>query len=166
MSGAETSTTGTANVSTLNGAKLSNVAAAEVLRRLRRFLIVLALFLFGGALVELWLVGHTEDVIQWLAFALAGAGALSVTLTLFHFSRATVRLLRVCMLVIVLGSLFGMYEHVSGNIALAREVQPNSTTAQLFWRGLQGGNPLLAPGVLAVAAVLALSATYRYDVKT
>ncbi len=152
--------------SNVGGADVSPVGPGEVLRRLRRFLLVLVLFLFGGALVELWLVGHTEDPIQWIAFALAGAGALSVTLTLFHFGSATVRLLRVCMLVIALGSLFGMYEHFTGNVGLAREVQPNSTATQLFWRGLQGGNPLLAPGVLAVAAVLALSATYRYEITT
>lgn len=157
---------GTAKASTTGASDVSPVGAADVLRRLRTFLLVLCLFLFGGALVELWLVGHTADVIQLLAFALAGVGALSVALTLFHFGRTTVRILRVSMLVVVLGSLFGMYEHFNGNLALAREVQPNSTTAQLFWRGLQGGNPLLAPGVLAVAAVLALSATYRYEVTT
>ena len=138
--------------------------AAEVLRRLRRFLLVLSIFLFGGALVELWLVGHTEKTVQWIAFVLAGAGALAATVVLFHSSRATTRVLRVCMLVVVLGSIFGMYQHVSGNVAFAREVKPNSSTTELFWRGLQGGNPLLAPGVLAVAAVLALSATYRYEV--
>lgn len=157
-SGAEVSNSGTAGS--------SPVGAADVLRRLRTFLLVLGLFLFGGALVELWLVGHTKEVIQWIAFALAGAGALSVTMTLFHLGPATVRLLRVCMLVVALGSLFGMYEHVSGNVAFAREVKPNSSTTELFWRGLQGGNPLLAPGVLAVAAVLALSATYRFEVTT
>lgn len=140
--------------------------SAEVLRRLRRFLLVLALFLFGGAVVELWLVGHTEDWIQLIAFALAGAGALAVLLVVFRFNSATVRILRVCMIAIVLGSLFGMYEHFTGNVDLAREVQPNSATARLFWRGLQGGNPLLAPGLLAVAALLAISATYRYDVSS
>ncbi|MFN2500063.1 MAG: hypothetical protein ABR557_13350 [Pyrinomonadaceae bacterium] len=82
------------------------------------------------------------------------------------FKALPVRILRVCMPVVVLGSLFGMYQHVSGNVAFAREVKPNSSTTELVWRGLQGGNPLLAPGVLAVAAVLALSATYRYEVVT
>ena len=142
------------------------MTASEVLRRLRKFLLVLALSLFLGALVELWLVGHTKEFVQWIAFALAGAGALTVMLVLFRLSPATVRVLRVCMLVVALGSLFGIYQHVSGNVAFAREIHPDSSTSQLFWRGLQGGNPLLAPGVLAVAAVLALSATYRYEVTT
>jgi hypothetical protein len=140
------------------------MTAAEILSRLRRFLLLLSLFLFGGALIELWLVGHTKELVQWIAFALAGAGAFTLLLVLFRLSPATVRILRVCMLLVVLGSMFGMYEHFSGNVAFAREIQPDSTTSRLFWRGLQGGNPLLAPGVLGVAAILALSATYRYEV--
>ena len=141
-----------------------DVTAAEILRRLRKFLLLLSLFLFGGALIELWLVGHTKELVQWIAFALAGAGAFTLLVVLFHLSPATVRILRVCMLLVVLGSVFGMYEHLSGNVAFAREIQPNATTGHLFWRGLQGANPLLAPGVLAIASLLALAATYRYEV--
>ncbi len=138
--------------------------AAEVLRRLRRFLLLLSLALFIGALVELWLVEHTQDLIQWLAFALAGAGALATLLAMLRPGRASVRVLRVCMALVVLGSLFGVYEHIAGNIAFEREIQPNASTGRLVSRGLRGGNPLLAPGLLAVAAVLALSSTYRYTI--
>jgi fatty acid desaturase len=135
----------------------------EVLRRLRRFLLLLTVLLFGGALIELWLVGHTEDRIQWLAFGFAILGALAALLVLFRESRATLLILRVCMVVVLLGSLFGVYEHVTGNISFQREIRPNSSTARLISSGLSGGNPLLAPGVLAVAAILGLGATYRQD---
>ncbi len=63
---------------------------------------------------------------------------------------------------IALGSLVGLYEHISNNIAFQLEIQPGSTTAQLIAAGLGGANPLLAPGILAVAAVLALAATYYH----
>lgn len=142
------------------------MTAAEVLTRLRKFLLLLALFLFIGALVELYLVSHTKELVQWIAFVLAGAGALVSMWGLVGITPANVRVLRLCMLVVALGSLFGIYQHISGNVAFAREIQPNAAASQLFWRGLQGGNPLLAPGVLAVAALLALSATYRYEVTT
>jgi hypothetical protein len=151
----------------ISAAEPSTTNASEVLRRLRKFLLLLSLLLFAGALVELWLVGHTVEFVQWIAFVLAGAGALSVTMTLFHFGGpGAVRILRACMIVVALGSLFGIYQHISGNVAFAREIHPDSSTSHLFWRGLQGGNPLLAPGVLAVAALLALSATYRNEVTT
>lgn len=137
------------------------MSPAEVLQRLRRFLLVLSVLLFGGAVVELWLVNHTEDLVQWLAFILSITGALAALLVLFRPQRATVRILRVCMVLVAVGSLYGVYAHVEGNIAFAREIQPNSPTVELVVSGLRGGNPLLAPGILVVAASLALSATYR-----
>ena len=137
---------------------------AEVLRRLRRFLLLLSIMMFGSGLIELWLVAHTEEVIQLAAFALAGAGALAALLVLLRPGRASVQILRTCMIVVVLGSIFGVYEHVAGNVAFEREIHPHADNAQLLSRGLRGGNPLLAPGVLAIAAVVAWSATYRHDV--
>ncbi len=140
------------------------MTAAEVLGQLRRFLLVLSILLFGGALIELWLVGHTADKIQWLAFGLAGLGAIAALVVLFVPGRAAVRVVRICMVVVVLGSLFGIYEHVTGNIAFAREIQPDLPTGDAAWKGVQGANPLLAPGILAIAAVLTLSATYRHEI--
>jgi hypothetical protein len=138
------------------------VSPAEVLLRLRRFLLVLAVSLFGGALVELWLVGHTKELIQWLPFALCIVGSLAVLLLLFRPGPGTVKALRICMALIALGSLLGIYLHIEGNMLFAREIQPNSPTTDLVLKGLAGANPLLAPGILAVAAVLAVAATYRY----
>lgn len=142
------------------------MSAAEILQQLRRFLLLLSVMLFGAALVELWLVGHTEDWIQWIPFGLSTAGSIASLLMLFLPGRSTVRILRICMVVVVLGTLFGIYQHIAGNIALEREIDPKATTSRVVSRGLSGGNPLLAPGILAIAAVLALAATYRYDIAT
>lgn len=139
------------------------VSPAEVLLRLRRFLLVLSILLFGGALVELWLVGHTQDLIQWLPFGLCIMGSLAVLLVLLRPGQGTVKVLRICMALIALGTLLGIYLHVEGNVLFAQEIQPNSPTTQLVLKGLGGANPLLAPGILAVAAVLAVAATYRYQ---
>lgn len=140
------------------------MSADEVLGQLRRFLLVLSVLLFCGAIIELWLVGHTEDPIQWLAFALAGLGAIAALVGLIFPGRGIVRLLRICMAVVVVGSLFGIYEHVIGNVAFEREIHPDMTSGEAVWKGLQGANPLLAPGILAIAALLALSATYRHEI--
>ena len=139
------------------------VSPADVLLRLRRFLLVLSVLLFGGALVELWLIGHTKELIQWLPFGLCVVGSLSALLVLFRPGPGTVRILRICMALIGLGTLLGVYLHVEGNVLFAQEVQPNSQTTELVWKGLAGANPLLAPGILAVAAVVAAAATYRYS---
>ena len=137
------------------------VSPADVLLRVRRFLLALSVLLFGGAFVELWLVGHTKDVIQWLPFGLCVVGSLAVLLVLFQPRPGTVRIMRICMVLIGLGTLVGIYLHVEGNVLFAREIQPNAKTTELVLKGLAGANPLLAPGILAVAAVIAVAATYR-----
>jgi hypothetical protein len=138
------------------------MSTAEVLRRLRLFLLLLSSLLFAGTLLELWLVNHTEDLIQWVAFVLAGLGLLATLFFLLRHGRRTVLVLRASMFLVVLGSFFGIYQHVSNNIAFEREIQPNATLTRLVRKGLGGANPLLAPGILAVAGLLALAASYKY----
>jgi hypothetical protein len=142
------------------------MSTAEVLRRLRLFLLALASLLFAGTLLELWFVNHTEDAIQWLAFVFAGLGLLVTLAVLARRGPTTVALLRWSMLLVIVGSLFGIYEHVYNNVAFEREIQPNATLSQLIWKGVAGANPLLAPGTLAVAGLLSLAGTYKYLVNS
>ena len=138
------------------------MSTAEVLRRLRLSLLVLSSLLFAGTLLELSLVNHTESAIQWSAFVLAGIGLLVTLSVLAKRGPVTVSLLRWCMFLVIVGSLFGIYQHVSNNIAFEREIQSNATWSHLMWKGLSGANPLLAPGTLAVAGLLSLAGTYKY----
>ena len=140
------------------------MSTAEVLRRLRLFLLVLSALLFAGTLLELYLVNHSEDAIQWLAFIFAGVGLLATLAVLARRGPTTVRVLRWSMVLVIVGSLFGIYEHVSNNIAFEREIQPNATLSRLLWKGIAGANPLLAPGTLAIAALLSLAGTYKYGI--
>ena len=145
----------------VNGSRMS---AAGVLQQLRKFLLALAILLFAGAIVELWLVGHTEDWLQWIPFGLAIVGILATLLVLTRPGKTAIQLMRIWMVLVVLGTLVGVYQHIAGNIAFEREVNPNATTSQLAWQGIGGGNPLLAPGILTIAALLAGAATYRHEV--
>ncbi|MDQ1589413.1 MAG: hypothetical protein QOG71_40 [Pyrinomonadaceae bacterium] len=138
------------------------MSPADVLSRLRRFLLAFTVLLLGGALLELWLIEHTEDPVQFVPFVLCGLGMLAALAALLRPGRATVWAVRVCMALLVLGSLLGIYLHVNGNLALMREISPNATTGATLFGALGGANPLLAPGVLAVAAMLALAATYHH----
>lgn len=137
------------------------MSPADTLSRLRRFLLVFAVMLFGGTLSELFLIKHSDSLVQLTPFVLCGVGTLAVLAVLWRPRRATMLALRGCMGLIMLGSLFGIYEHVSVNFAIKREVDPGAETSALMLSALGGANPLLAPGMLAVAAVLALAATYR-----
>jgi fatty acid desaturase len=140
------------------------MSTVEVLRRLRLFLLALSAMLFAGTILELALVNHTEDAIQWVAFVLAGIGLLVTLIVLARRGPGTVSLLRWCMLVVIVGSAFGIYEHVFNNIAFEKEIQPNATLSRLMWKGVSGANPLLAPGTLAVAGLLSLAGTYKFSV--
>ena len=132
------------------------------LRRLRRFLLALSVALLLGAVAELWLVEHTEDPVQLIPFVLCGLGAAAAIVALLRPTRAALWALRAVMVLVAAGSLLGVYLHVESNAELERELNPGLPAGQVFFGALGGANPLLAPGVLAVAAVLALAATYQH----
>jgi hypothetical protein len=128
----------------------------------RLFLLVTAAFLFVGTVVELWFAEHLESVVQGVPFVLCGIGFCAV-LAAFQAPRRPVLLaLRGIMGLMVLGSLYGIYEHLAHNLAFELEVRPGKTAGDVFWVALSGASPLLAPGILALAALLAGAATYRH----
>jgi hypothetical protein len=135
---------------------------AVVLLRLRRFLLALSALLFFGTVIELLLVEHTATVVQLIPFALCGLGLIVVIVVLLRPRRLTLLALRACSGLVLLGSLFGVYEHVMGNVAFQNEIHPNATTREVLMGALGGGNPLLAPGILALAAALAIASTYHH----
>ncbi|HEX5708570.1 MAG TPA: hypothetical protein VFX96_14800 [Pyrinomonadaceae bacterium] len=138
------------------------MSSDEILRRLRLFLLVLSVALMCGAVVELLMVEHTEDPVQLIPFALCGLGAAAALAALARPRRATMWALRIAMALVVSGTLLGVYLHLEGNMGLQRELSPNAPTGEILWGALSGGNPLLAPGILSVAALLALAATYKH----
>ena len=140
--------------------------ASSIERRLRLFLFALAGALCAGTIVELWLQDHTQKPLQFLPFVLCGLGLLAVSAALVRPNRVTLWTLRGVMLVTGAGSLIGVYEHILSNLEVVRETQPALTGAGALWQALHGAAPLLAPGVLAIAASVALMATYAHPVLT
>lgn len=138
------------------------MSSADILFRLQRFLLALSILLLGGTVVELLLVKHWEDAVQIIPFVLCVLGAIAALLLLFLPRRSTVLGLRLSMALVMCGSLFGIYEHFANNFAFQREIKPNASMTDILVSAVAGGNPLLAPGTLAVAAVLALAATYYH----
>jgi hypothetical protein len=131
-----------------------------VLQRLRTYLLLLAGGLSAGAIVELLAASHTEEPLQWVPFVLCGLSFVAIAAALLRPQRGVILALRSVAILMIAGSLLGIYEHVAGNIAFAQEIRPGTPTGELLLEGLTGGNPLLAPGTLAVAALIALAATY------
>ena len=135
----------------------------HTLQRLRSFLRGLAAALFGGTLAELLLARHTDGLLQLVPFALAALGLVALATVWLRPSRGTVRLLRMVMPVVAAGGPLGVALHFWGNLAFARETRPGAAAASLLLAALTGRDPLLAPGILAIAAAVALAATYATD---
>jgi hypothetical protein len=133
-----------------------------VLFHLRRFLLALSGLLFAGTLIELSFINHAEEPVQLIPFALCGVGLFAVIASLLRPQRGTLIALRACMGLIAMGGFLGMYEHIENNVAFQLEIRPRSTTIETIAAALGGANPLLAPGILALAAVLAVAATYYH----
>src|SRR5829696_5057598 len=94
--------------------------------RLRRFLVILVALLCLGTTAELWLSKHTKDVIQVIPFVLCVVGFISVVAVLIRPKRSTILALRVVMIALVLGSLFGVYEHLTSNVDFETEMRPSA----------------------------------------
>jgi hypothetical protein len=131
-------------------------------RRLRTFLLVVSAGLCAGTIVELVLAEHTETAIQFVPFVLCGVGLLLVLAALLRPRRGTLLALRGVMALLAAGSLLGIYEHIEGNLAFALEIRPNAALGDIWLEALTGAAPLLAPGILALAASLAIAATYAH----
>lgn len=140
------------------------MSSEQILAHLRKFLLGFTIFLSAGTIVELLLAEHTGSTVQLIPFILSGLAIITALLVLIRPQRTTLRLLQLVMIVSMLGSLLGVYEHLEGNWEFAQEIQPSATMMTLTGKALSGANPLLAPGMLAFAAMIALAATYYHPV--
>ena len=144
-------------------------ADADVVGRYRRFLLGTAAAIYVGAAVELGLVGHYADRLQIAPFVLIALGLGSVVWAhlatreggVVGAGRALVAV-RLASALVVAGSVLGVVLHVKGNLEFEREVHPAAPLAAALWEAARGASPLLAPGALALAGVLAAAATWRH----
>lgn len=133
-------------------------------QRLRGFLLWLAGAMCAGTLVELWLQDHYEEPLQLLPIVLCGLGGLAVLAVIARPHRMTVWALRGVMVIVGPSSLFGVYEHLVSNWEIVRETKPTLELWATAWQAAHGAAPLLAPGILALAASVALAATYYHPI--
>jgi hypothetical protein len=133
-----------------------------VLARLRQFLLIISAGVFIMTVTELFFLSHWSETIQFLPFALSGLGLTTLILAYFRPGRGTMTLLRRSMIIIAACSLIGVYEHMANNLGFQMEIQPNATTWELILATLEGANPVLAPGILMLGAVIGVAATYQH----
>ena len=130
--------------------------------RLRIALLRLAAVICAGTIVELWLAEHTKSAVQLLPFLWCAIALATILVALLRPRRGTLRALQAIMAALVVGSLVGMWQHWSANLSFELDIRPQATLADVWLKTLHGAAPLLAPGVLALAATIALLATYGH----
>lgn len=142
------------------------MSAALIVQRLRRFLLINVALLFAATILELALSEHFQETLQLIPFVLSAAGLLAVGAVWFRPTRGTILTLRGVMLLIMLGSLTGVLLHLRGNFAFELDIRPNAALGDVVLEALTGAAPLLAPGILALGALLAIAATYYHPALT
>ena len=128
----------------------------------RRFLLWVASFTCIFTFIELWLEEHYGTTTQWIPFVLCGLGLLVIWAVLFNANRASIIALRVIMALNLAGSVFGIYEHLEHNLLFELEIRPGAEPSDVFMYAFRGASPILAPGILALASLLAGGATYYH----
>lgn len=138
----------------------------SVERGLRRVLFGAVALGSVTAALELLLAGHTESAVQWVPFGLAGLGAVAATVSAVWPRRATLWALRGSLGVLLLGGVFGIWEHLEHNYAFEAEIRPTAQMGELVVHALQGGSPALAPGLFVFLALLGWAGTWKHPALT
>ena len=128
----------------------------------RNFLLGVTVFILLGTLVELVLVEHTEDPLQWIPFILSGVGILSISVFHFKPSLWSLYILRVTMVILAAGSIYGVYAHFIENFEFSAEIHPAYTFTENLTAAIMGASPMMAPGILFLAALLSAAGTYEH----
>jgi hypothetical protein len=123
---------------------------------------LLAASVFPGTIVELILERHYDKLLQFVPFALCIAGLVTLAIVIVKATPVTIWAMRVVMATMFPLTLLGMWEHLDGNMDFQRDIRPNAGMWEQFTYAIHGAAPLLAPGILALAASVALIATYRH----
>ncbi|WP_138431081.1 hypothetical protein [Fodinibius saliphilus] len=138
------------------------MSAEYTLQRLRQFLLLIVAAIFIGTAFELILLGHTEESKQWTPFLASFVGLVIVGWVWKSASENSLKTLRWVMGGICLVSFLGMYYHFSGNFMFTLEINPSMTWTEAIWPAMTGSYPFLAPGILFIAGILGIAATYQH----
>ena len=131
-------------------------------QKYRVFLLVMAAAVLMATTVELLLTEHAESFVQLIPYILSGIGVVSIAAVLHRATPWRLRVLLAAAVLLSVGGAFGIYEHLAHNFAFELEIRPSATTAELAAKAIRGASPLLAPGVLTFAALLAAASVYRH----
>lgn len=134
------------------------------LARVRRLLIGLLCLGLCGTTLELWLIGHHEDIWQWIPLAVMAASTVSAGWVVASWSRAATLVFRIMMTVLMLSGVVGAVLHYRANMEFQLEMDPSLGGLALMAEILHAkAPPALAPGNMVLLALVGLVAVWRSE---
>ena len=115
-----------------------------------------------GTGAELLLLGHTEDLWQWVPLVLMAASLVMLGWRAVARGARSLRVFRGTMILLVLSGVVGLWLHYDGNAEFELEMYPDLQGFELFRESVTGATPTLAPGTMLELGLLGLLYTYRH----
>ena len=129
----------------------------------RRILLAILLLGVAGISLELWLLGHVEDVYQLIPHALAAAAVIVIPIMLARPSPGSIRLFQAVMVLFVLSGVVGGYLHFQVNMEFQLEMDPALSGMALYRKAILAKTPpALAPGAMIQLGLIGLAYTFRH----
>jgi hypothetical protein len=136
-------------------------------QRLRQFLLALLAAGLIGLAVELVLLEHYEDVLQYTPLVLITANLAVLLWQAAKPSWPAVQSLRVLMAAMLAAGAIGIFLHYRASMEFQLEMSPGLGGLDLFLKTIRAKvPPPLAPGAMAQLGLLGLLYTYRHPLLT
>jgi hypothetical protein len=133
------------------------------LARIRQWLLGVLVFELMGTLVELLLLKHFEEVLQWVPLVLITLTLMLIAWLAARPQRINLRAFRATMAALVLAGVVGVGLHLRGAAEFQMETDPSQPRWNVFKKALQvQAPPALAPGVMLQMGLLGLIYAYRH----
>ena len=134
------------------------VGADSVVERLRLWVLGVLVLGLTGTVVELILLEHYEQALQFVPLVLIAMGIVVLVWHAVRRDTASLRALQIVMGLFVLAGFAGMAAHFNGSAEYQLELNPEMSNWELLEKILHAkAPPLLAPGMMMQMGLLGLA---------
>jgi hypothetical protein len=137
------------------------VSTDRVLELLRRLILAIIALGLAGTIVELLLLEHYEEPLQFVPLVLIAAAAGMLAWLAMRYDATSLKAMQILMWLFVLAGFAGMAAHFVGSAEYQLELDPDMSTWDLLEKVLRAkAPPLLAPGMMLQLGLMGLAYVY------
>lgn len=104
--------------------------------------------------MELYLLGHYEDIQQLIPILCIGVSLILVVVLFFRRTDLTIGLFKIVLAISALSGVYGAFLHLRANFEFEQEMKPTAGNWDLILDSLSGALPALAPGSMIALALI------------